>query len=32
MTNQIRHRVKHAGIGWRAIQVDESRDPAHACR
>ena len=29
MTNHVRHRPEHAGVGRRAIQVDEPRDPAH---
>ena len=29
MTNHVRHRPEHAGVGRRTIQVDESRDSAH---
>ena len=33
MTNHVRHRPEHAGVGRRAIQVDEPRDSAHlSCR
>ena len=29
MTNHVRHRPEHAGVGRRTIQVDEPRDSAH---
>jgi hypothetical protein len=29
MTNHVRHRPEHAGVGRRPIQVDEPRDSAH---
>jgi hypothetical protein len=29
MTNQVRHRAEHAGVGRRTIHVDEPRDAAH---
>ena len=29
MTNHVRHRSEHAGVGRRTIQVDEPRDSAH---